>query len=132
MVEVGSRKLPYNDISGLEVIFDTVASGCEVGLDIFDPSVVDIGVESVGVVEPLEKLWVRFFVAVDTLLQVDIQSTQGTYHHIGADTLGEWYVTTGEFEFGIRRVIGKCFAYLGSGRGDKGLGIVGKQHDTEQ
>jgi hypothetical protein len=70
---------------------------------------------------------VRFFVPVDTLLQVDVQSAQGTHHDIGTDPLGEWDVTIGKLEPYILRVVSQGFAYLRFGSSDKGIDIARSQ-----
>jgi hypothetical protein len=48
MIKVATGQFPDNDISGLKCTLDAIPSGCKVSLDVFDPSVIDVGIESVG------------------------------------------------------------------------------------
>ncbi len=112
VVEVGSGEFPYDDVTGAKGIAHPVPACREIGLDIFDPSVVDVGVEAVGIVEPFVEGGVGFFVFVYPLLQIDPKPPQGAHHDIGTDPFGDRDIPTGVFQTHIRWIIRHRPAHL--------------------
>ena len=112
VVEMGAGEFPDDDITRQKYSPHPVAACGEIGLQVFDPTVVDIGVEAVGVVEPIVETGVVFFVLIDPLLHVDPYTPQCPHDHIGADSSGNGNIPAGVFEQHIRRIVGKRFAHL--------------------